>query len=245
MEFSVDAIHTAQQALEARLAEIALTTEGEVMLESMRQATVEQIAHKVRRYKEKGGKFYNGARPRVLVIDWGQKLRNNNPKLSHWEKKRDNYTQLQALCETEDLYLLIIEAPKDYAKLSDPHFQPKNMVTAGTDQIAYDAVSMAVVMATDEEREAGFRRIQTVVDRDSDIEVDYVRVDYNTFRAWPVDETEHEAALPELWREWETGPRPERGKKDFRGKVDDWERGKAPAFRHKGMETYAEGVEDD
>ena len=55
-----------------------------------------------------------------------------------------------------------------------------------------------------------------MVDRDSPRLQDYIKVDYSSFRAFPVDYSVHRQALPELWAQWDKGePEPQKrgGKK--------------------------------
>jgi len=215
VEIADDSYLPIQEASELLFEQIREETQGDIQLVSMRGATVERIRAKVERLIENGKRsrdesestpiFYDGTRPRVLIVDWGQKVKNNNPKLNYWEKHRNNYEQYAELYEQHDLHMLVIEAPQDYSKLSDPHFNPDNLHTAGTQNITYDAVSVSVVLATAEEKSAGFRRIVLVVDRDSPRLQDYIKVDYSSFRAFPVDYSVHRQALPELWAQWDKG----------------------------------------
>lgn len=175
---------------------------GNIRLESMRNAAVEDIKALIEGYETEmtsEANFYSGAREKILILDWGQLVKNKNSKLAFWEKSRDNYSQYREVYESHDLYMLVIEAPTDYLKLSEPDFNPENLLTASNKNIVFDAVSVAVIMATKEEKAKGYRRIAISVDRDSALIWDYVKVDYNCFRAVTVTPDHHREVFPELW----------------------------------------------
>lgn len=171
--------------------------------------------------------------PKVMLIDWGQHVKNTNSKLNYWEKIRDNYAQLKDLRDEEDLHVLMVEAPKDYTKLSDPMFKKKDLRMAGTENIGFDVESLLVMLATEEEREKGWRRIMVVEDRDAesgDHTTSFLRLDYERMQVAPVDLEDHRAACPDFWRERD-GAQRERGagkgfkvsdfKPKFKGRVED------------------------
>lgn len=223
-----------------KIEEALAAFKGRLMLEYVKAATIDRIETVV-------VPFFAEAPPdvpKVLVIDWGRHLLNPNGKLSHWEKVRDNYAALKALRDEHDLHVLMIEAPADYGKMSDPNFKISNLKVAGTEQIGFDVESMAVMLFTEEEGERGYRRIITKEDRDAEKgehTVQFLKIDHQRMTAKVITKEEHREACPEFWAARDGGG----GSGSSSGSGGDAKgRSKIPglkaAFKNAGMDTNVE-----
>ncbi len=174
--------------------------EGRLGLEYVKGASVARIG-------QLAGLFFAATpegRRKVVVIDWGQHLRNPDKKLNYWEKIRDNYAQLKELRDRLDVSVLMIEAPKEYAKLGDAMFRKKDLKMAGTENIGFDVEALHVLLATEEEREKGWRRMMVAEDRDADSGdhvVSFLKLDYRCMQVAQVTADEHRYACPQFWAE--------------------------------------------
>lgn len=200
------------QVLTRKLEEIKKNGGGEVRIRYMKKATVPKIRALAKGWQEEaianGKGFFHPDRPKVFIIDWMQHLKNENHKLLHWEVSRANYQELKDLREEFDAAMLGIEAMSNYEKSLDPHWSLKDLETAGSKRISYDAESIAVVVGTDEEKQKGWRRMYVKEDRDGasgNSTMEMIKIDYICQKAVSSDIDTHEKECPEVWQEWRKG----------------------------------------
>lgn len=241
-EFEIDvhgAIEPLQDVLNRRLKEIRQTSGGQVRVRYIKNCTPSKIRQVAEDWRDDETDFFSDDEiPKILIIDWMQHLSNEDKKLAHWEVIRQNYSELKVIREELDLYMLGIEAMKEYEKAADPHWSLKNLKVAGTDRIQYDAEAVTVVIGTDEEKKRGYRRLVKAEDRDGpsgDHTVEFVGIDYELQVAQSIPIEAHLEACPEFWEAKKAGP-PRNLKKSFGG-----EKGPTEA---KGLE-FPELTADD
>lgn len=205
-----DVYEPLEDVLTRRLKEIKETTGGQVRVRYVANCTPSKIRSIVEDWRDDETEFFSHPeKDKVIIIDWMQHLGNEDKRLQHWEIVRQNYKQLKIIRSELNLYMLGIEAMKNYEKALDPHWSLKDLKVAGTDRIQYDAEAVAVLVGTDDEKQAGYRRMYVSEDRDGpsgDHTVEFIKIDYARQTAASVDPEVHRADLPDLWTEWENGP---------------------------------------
>lgn len=204
--------------LKRRLQEIKEETGGQVRVRYLKNCTPDKIRSTIEDWIDDETYFFSvDGKPRIIIIDWMQHLNSNDSRLNYWEAIRDNYTQLKIIREELDLWMLGIEAMKNYEKASDPHWSLKDLKVAGTDRIQYDAEAVTVVVGTDEEKQKGYRRLIKSEDRDGpsgDNTVEYVDINYQIQRAKITDPEDHKRNCPQYWTALAEGPK-KKGKNNF------------------------------
>jgi len=199
------------------LEKIKAESGGDIRLEYIKSCTPGKLDKLIVQLKEDPTNFFSDdSRPKVVIIDWGQHLKSDNRDLNYWQAIRENYADLKELRDRHNIYMLMIEAPKDYEKLTDEKFRLRNLKIAGTGNIGYDVECAVVSLATEEEKEKGYRRLVLWMDRDrdgGDHVVEYLHIDYDIMTASPIDRQIHMDNCPEFWEEQSSGENTPTGKK--------------------------------